>query len=67
MRTTLILDDHLMREAAELTGETEKTRLVHMGLRSLVEREASRRLAKLGGILPRFQPGRRRRTSGETR
>lgn len=52
MRTTLALDDDLVREAQELTGITEKTALVRESLRSLIEREASRRLAALGGSMP---------------
>lgn len=62
MRTTLNIDDDLLKEASELTGETEKTRLVHVGLRALIEREAARRLAKLGGTAAHFKPGRRRRS-----
>jgi Arc/MetJ family transcription regulator len=52
MRTTLALDDDLVREAQELTGITEKTALVRESLKSLIEREASRRLAALGGTMP---------------
>jgi len=64
MRTTLNIDDGLLREARRLTGLTEKTALVHEGLRALIAREAARRLALLGGtekktLLP---IGRRRAT-----
>lgn len=52
MRTTLLLDDDLIAKAARLTGITEKTKLVHMGLEALIAREASRRLAALGGSMP---------------
>ena len=52
MRTTLALDDDLVREAQELTGISEKTALVREALKSLIEREASRRLAALGGSMP---------------
>ena len=54
MRTTLALDDTLVRTAQELTGVTEKTALVRAGLRALIERESARRLAALGGIAPDF-------------
>jgi Arc/MetJ family transcription regulator len=54
MRTTLALDDELVRTAQELTGVTEKTALVRAGLKALVERESARRLAALGGIAPDF-------------
>jgi Arc/MetJ family transcription regulator len=49
MRSTLNIDDDILRKAAELTGAKEKTSLVHMGLEALIERESARRLARLGG------------------
>jgi Arc/MetJ family transcription regulator len=60
MRTTLNIDDGLLREAARLTGLTEKTALVRAGLEALIAREAGRRLAALGGTQPRLRAGRRR-------
>ena len=69
MRTTLNLDDDLVATAMRYTGIKEKTALVHAGLKLLVEREAMRRLAALGGTMPnataaprrRFPPTRRRK------
>jgi Arc/MetJ family transcription regulator len=61
MRTTLNLDDELVKEARELTGIQEKTALVHEGLRQLIQREAARRLAALGGTMPDLKPIPRRR------
>lgn len=61
MRTTINLDDELLAEAAEYTGITERTALIHEGLRALVQREAARRLAKLGGSQPQLQDVPRRR------
>jgi hypothetical protein len=52
MRTTLNLDDSLLARAQELTGISERTALLHEGLRLLIQREAARRLAKLGGTAP---------------
>ncbi|NNM74660.1 type II toxin-antitoxin system VapB family antitoxin [Enterovirga sp. DB1703] len=49
MRTTIVLDDDLLRTAQEHTGATEKFALVREGLKALGEREAARRLIKLGG------------------
>jgi len=49
MRTTLNLDDDLIQKAAELTGRTEKSMLVRLGLEALIARESARRLAQLGG------------------
>ena len=48
MRTTFNLDDELLDEAQRLTGMTERTALIHAGLRALIERESARRLARLG-------------------
>ncbi len=49
MRTTLNLDEELLRRAAELTGRSEKSVLVQLGLEALVRRESAHRLAALGG------------------
>jgi Arc/MetJ family transcription regulator len=65
-RTTLNLDDELLRLAREYTGIQEKTALIHEALRELVSRAAARRLAALGGSMPHFGAGRRRK-SGATR
>lgn len=48
MRTTLNIDDTMLKRAAQLTGITEKTALVRLGLEALIARENSKRLAKLG-------------------
>ena len=52
MRTTLSLDDELLAKAQEYTGIREKSALVREALKALVEREAARRLARLGGSQP---------------
>ena len=49
MRTTLNLDEDLLREAQRLSGLTEKTSVLHAGLEALIARESARRLAALGG------------------
>lgn len=59
----MILDDELVAEASRLTGITEKTALVHDGLRALIARESSRRLAALGGSDPDVEPAPRRRVA----
>jgi len=61
MRTTLNIDDELLEAAARLTGVKEKTALVRAGLEALVQREAARRLALLGGTQPDLKPIPRRR------
>lgn len=62
MRTTLNLDDDLIREAARLTGFRAKTDVIHEGLRALITRESARRLAALGGRLPAAKAPPRRRS-----
>jgi Arc/MetJ family transcription regulator len=52
MRTTVTLDDDLVRAAQDYTGITEKTALIRRALKELIHREASRRLAALGGTMP---------------
>lgn len=64
MRTTVALDDDLLAAAQEYTGLTEKSALVNAGLKALVEREASRRLARLGGSEPGLKSAPRRRFKG---
>jgi Arc/MetJ family transcription regulator len=49
MRTTLNIDDEILEKASRLTGIKEKTTLVRLGLKALIARESSKRLARLGG------------------
>jgi Arc/MetJ family transcription regulator len=63
MRTTVALDDDLVRTAREYTGLVEKTALLREALKALIEREAARRLAELGGASPDMTTAPRRRTS----
>ena len=63
MRTTLALDDDLIREAQRLTGTSEKSALVRQALRALIERESARRLARLAGSEPALNAIPRRRTT----
>lgn len=61
MRTTITVDDELVAKAQAYTGIQEKSALVREALKALVEREAARRLARLGGTEPDVRPIRRRR------
>lgn len=61
MRTTVNLDDDLVAEATRLTGTTDRTPLLREALTALIEREASRRLARLGGSEPALAATPRRR------
>ena len=55
MRTTIALDDELVATAQAYTGLTEKSALVREALTALVQREAARRLALLGGSQPNLK------------
>ncbi len=61
MRTTINIEDELIEKASELTGVREKTSLVRLGLKALIARESSIRLAKLGGTEKGLKPIPRRR------
>jgi Arc/MetJ family transcription regulator len=65
MRTTLNINDNLIKKATQLTGVSEKTSLVRLGLEALIAKESAKRLAQLGGTenklasIPRRRPGKK--------
>ena len=61
MRVTLTLDDELLIKARALTGLKETSALVRQALEALIERDAARRLARLGGSEPQLRQLPRRR------
>jgi hypothetical protein len=63
MRTTLNLDDRLLKDAQRLSGLKEKTAVLRAGLEALIARESARRLAALGGSEKALRPIPRRRPS----
>ena len=63
MRTTLNIEDELIQRAARLTGITEKTALVRLGLEALIAAASAKRLARLGGSEKKLNPIPRRRTA----
>jgi Arc/MetJ family transcription regulator len=63
MRTTIDLDEQLIKQAQRVTGTQDRTALIHDGLRVLIARESARRLARLGGSDPRAKAAGGRRTS----
>lgn len=67
MRTTLNIDDSLLQQAREMTGESEKTKLIHLGLEALIQRGAAQRLAALGGTDRKATAGSRRRAAKSAR
>ena len=65
MRTTLNIDELLVKKATKLSGIEEKTALVRVGLEALIAREISRRLAELAGSEKSLRPIRRRRSAAK--
>jgi Arc/MetJ family transcription regulator len=66
MRTTISLDDDLLAKAQAYTGLKEKSALIQEALKALIQREAARRLALLGGTQPDLvAPPRRRQDPTE--
>jgi Arc/MetJ family transcription regulator len=65
MKTTLNIDDQILSKASKLTGITEKTTLVRLGLEALIAQESARRLAALGGTEKRLKRIPRRKSVKE--
>jgi len=63
MRTTIVLDDDLLKKAQTLTNLNEKSSLVREALRALIERESAKRLANLAGSEPQLENIPRRQTN----
>lgn len=61
MRTTLNLDDELVKQALKATGASSKTEVIELGLKALLERDARRRLKRLYARRPDLEAIRRRR------
>jgi Arc/MetJ family transcription regulator len=61
MKATIAIDDELFAKAQEYTGLQQKSALVREALKALVEREAARRLARMGGMAPNAKAPPRRR------
>jgi Arc/MetJ family transcription regulator len=63
MRTTVTVDEELIARAAELTGRSETSALMKMGLQALIQRESAKRLALLGGADPHAVSAPRKRSN----
>ena len=61
MRTTITLEDDLVKTAKSYSGIEETNALIKKALTELVQREAGRRLAALGGTMPDLEDIPRRR------
>jgi Arc/MetJ family transcription regulator len=68
MRTTITFDEKLFEAASAAAGTTERSVVVREALQALIERDAARRLARLGGSDGKATaPPRRRSTPARSR
>ena len=63
-RMTLDVDEAKIAHALDLTGLRTKTACIDAALDALIQREAARRLADLGGAFPEARSAPRRKASG---
>lgn len=63
MRTTVTLDEKLLKAASVAAGTSERSVVLHEALQALIERDAARRLSRLGGSAPHAAAPRRRRSA----
>jgi Arc/MetJ family transcription regulator len=65
MRTTITIDDELFRKAVEVADPgMDKAEIVREAMRVFVRIQSGKRLAALGGAVPRMQDIPRRRAAG---
>ena len=55
MRTTVDLDDHLVKEALKVTGISKKTKLLEEALREIIRKKKREKIIKKFGQL-KFDP-----------
>ena len=55
MRTTLNIDESILKKASDLSGIKEKTQLLHEGLKALIAKQSALRLSRLGGTSPKLK------------
>ena len=60
MRTTLNIEDDIIKKASKLNGVKEKNYLVRLGMYALIARESARSLAELSGSEKSLKPVPRR-------
>ena len=61
MKATIAIDDELFAAAQEYAGDKESSAVISEALKAFVEREAARRLARMGGTQPSAKAPPRRR------
>ena len=62
MKVTITIDDALFAKAQEYSGLQDTSAIVDKALTTLVQIEAGRLLARLGGTEPQLRPVPRRRS-----
>ncbi len=62
MKTTVDIDDELLKRAMRIYGVKTKKQAIEMGLRELIEADQRRRLADAFGSQPDMAAVRRRRS-----
>lgn len=65
VRITVMLEDDLIKTAQLYMGIKQKSALIQTALTQLIEREAGRRLAAMGGTMPELKEVPRRRLPGK--
>ena len=63
MRASVTLDDELLKRAHEYTGIAERAELIREALKSIIAREAGRRLLALAGTAPEIKDVPRRKVN----
>jgi Arc/MetJ family transcription regulator len=61
MKATIAIDDELFAAAQEVAGDKEESAVISEALKAYVQREAGRRLARMGGTEPNAKAPPRRR------
>ncbi len=61
MKATIAIDDELFAAAQEYAGDKEESAVISEALKAFVQREAARRLARMGGTEPSAKAPPRRR------
>ena len=65
VRVTVTLEDDLVKTAQSYTGIKQKSALIQTALTQLIEREAARRLAAMGGTMSKSKEVPHRRLPGQ--
>jgi len=55
VRTTITFDDELLKQAIKITGINEKSKLVNMALKKLVDDDVLERFLALEGTMPELE------------